>query len=435
MRIALGLVILLALCAQADAQNQAPATPQAPVTRPSPPAGSFSWSVTTPQEQRWDGVRSIPISISVGPRPATGVRVIAPQLYDTDLHAVDGRLVLCPTDAPCAGEALTLPANEVQQLWIARLQGDALAAGEYSGKITVVAAEKPEGQGFDAKLHVSSPRLVWVGILLILAGVVLSSFVVQWLRCSADRLALARPAAQLKDQLAALERDVAATEARSKRTFPHLRAALATEAVELKGADRFLQNRWTFWPQPPDNPAEYQAFLTLHSSRIGSLVIILHQGLEQALAEALPSRPAAELEIVDEAIGRVDALAGSDLGSRDEIGGSVRSALKEMADKLAPLLAARNVASDAAPATVNYGSERLTFQLALVNAGGWFIFAVLSSLLGVYVLIAQDPDFGQPKDLLLCFLWGFGLPTAGQGLASMTAPTVAQSLGVILTRG
>lgn len=389
----------------------------------------FSWSVTVPKARRWDGEGLIPISISVGPRPATEVRLMVPELY-WDLHTTKTSWVLCETETRCAGAPLTLAANKVHDLWIARRPGEALAAGKYGGTIKVVAAEKPEGDGFEAEFHVSRPELVWLGVALIVAGVILAGFVVQWLRRTADRLALARPVAQLKDQLAELE--LAVAETGSGPSFRHLGPAIVNEKNALDGADRFLPAQWAFWPQP-DNQAAYQAFLTLHSNRIGSLAIIF-QGLKQAMAEAWPNRAPDELKIVDAAIAKIDALAASDLSNRDAISTSVRDLLKAMANDLAAASGKQLDEAGAVPRSVNYSSERLSFQLALVNAGGFFIFAILSSLLGVYVLIANDPNFGEPKDLLLCFLWGFGLPTAGQGLANVTAPAVAQSLGVTLTR-
>lgn len=391
----------------------------------------FSWSVTETKPRRWDGEGLIPISISVGPRPATEVRLTVPELY-SNLNTTKTQLVLCNTETRCAGTPFTLSANKVHDLWISRKPGEALAAGKYEGTIKVVAAEKPEGDGFEAEFHVSRPSLVGVGILLIVAGVILAGLVVQWLRRSADRLALARPAAQLKDQLAELGLAVSETETSSGREFRQLGQVIGEEKKELDGGDRYLPSRWTFWQQA-DNQTAYQAFLTLHSNRVGSLVVIL-QGLKQAIAEAWPGRPPPELQFVDAAVTQIDGLAASDLSNRDAVGASVRDALKTMADQLAT--AAGKVLDDggAEPRPLNYSSERLSYQLALVNAGGFLIFAILTSLIGIYVLIAQDPDFGEPKDLLLCFLWGFGLPTAGQGLANVTAPTLAQSFGVTLTR-
>jgi hypothetical protein len=166
------------------------------------------------------------------------------------------------------------------------------------------------------------------------------------------------------------------------------------------------------------------------STRIGCLAVLV-QGVTHAAAERHGGENAAEKQAIDRAIGDIDALALADPVDRAATATDVGKILQTMTGALA---AARGQMLDTiAPPQTGYNLRELTTQLNLANAAGWVLFASLTAIAGIYALIINDPNFGRPEDFLFCLLWGFGLPTAGQGLSSLSPAVIGQSFGVTLT--
>src|SRR5206468_3745730 len=139
-------------------------------------AGQFGWTVAGPVPQRWDGSSPLPLSVWVGPTPATNVRIAGQQLKGTDFHTVDASFILCETrNRSCeTGPVKELAANTRRDLWLWRIEKDAPPAGELTGSFRLVADQKPEGDAFDLALHVSSCWLRIIGAFVLLVGVLLS---------------------------------------------------------------------------------------------------------------------------------------------------------------------------------------------------------------------------------------------------------------------
>lgn len=402
-------------------------------------AGDFAWSVTSLKPQRWDGRRPLPINVFVGARPATGVQLMAPQLVAKDARVVEPAFLLCTTRTNvCDGTSLNLAANRMHDLWVRRATDATVPdAGEYTGTLRLVADQKPAGDSFDVTFYVSDTTKQVIGGVLILVGVFLSFVVVRWLRQSAERKALLRPVRLLEEQLTGLEAAVEGVKQQTSLESTHLEPAIERARTGLQDVDRFLPPLMQFWAAPPDLAlvqGGYQAFLTEGANTVGSLTIIFRQGIQQALLEARQGRPQAELDIVAAAIGRLDALATQDLTKRDDIANAVRAILSEMTGKLNAEADKNGGVADAVSPGVAYSSEALSFQLVLLNVAGWSLFALLTALVGIYILVINNPSFGKPEDLLLCLLWGFGLPLAGDGLTKLTPTGISQSLGMTVTR-
>jgi hypothetical protein len=49
-------------------------------------------------------------------------------------------------------------------------------------------------------------------------------------------------------------------------------------------------------------------------------------------------------------------------------------------------------------------------------------------------VVLSNLGFGLWTDYLMCFFWGFGLPTGATQLAQLTPGTIATSLGISLAR-
>ena len=80
-----------------------------------------------------------------------------------------------------------------------------------------------------------------------------------------------------------------------------------------------------------------------------------------------------------------------------------------------------------------YTLGQLDFEIDRLNLVAWSIFALLSVIVGLVVLVLGKPSFGTAQDYLLCLLWGFGLPGAGTGLSTLTTASVRSSLSVAVS--
>jgi hypothetical protein len=74
--------------------------------------------------------------------------------------------------------------------------------------------------------------------------------------------------------------------------------------------------------------------------------------------------------------------------------------------------------------------EGLSVDINVLSLAVWAAFALVTTALGVYVLIYNNPGFGTLGDFLVCAFWGFGLPIGAQQLTQLSVANVSQSLGI-----
>ena len=74
---------------------------------------------------------------------------------------------------------------------------------------------------------------------------------------------------------------------------------------------------------------------------------------------------------------------------------------------------------------------QLRMEIAKIALLAWSFLAVVTVLLGSYVLVLSNNGFGSLGDYLLCFLWGVGIPVGAQmSPATSTTATAGQILGI-----
>jgi len=79
-------------------------------------------------------------------------------------------------------------------------------------------------------------------------------------------------------------------------------------------------------------------------------------------------------------------------------------------------------------------SQRMQFQIEVLSWATWAVAALITVLVGSYLLVIANLDFGRASDLWLCFFWGLGLPAAGSQLSQATPSSLAGSLGINLVK-
>jgi hypothetical protein len=72
-------------------------------------------------------------------------------------------------------------------------------------------------------------------------------------------------------------------------------------------------------------------------------------------------------------------------------------------------------------------------HIELFTALFWIVWAILAVLIGGLVLILPNPGFGGVLDYARCFLWGFGLPVAGQSIQQLTMSSINSGFGVSIS--
>lgn len=412
------------------------------------PDVAFAWKVIPDADaRRWDSFDPIRITVSVGSVPATAVRLVPSSFVDAEgLYVVPRVFRLCSgsetaDEAACDGRPIGLAANETHTLYIRPVGTGAVWPGEYKGSFTLVAAEKPDGDSFAMTLHVSRWGWQLVGAGLIAVGLLLAWTVNIFLQRRNEQNLVLMPAALLVEQVANLHVEASRMAGFAGLSLgnaaAHLEDILNSLSKKSLMASGYIGSSIDFFGRPAGvaQPAKtYQQFLAEVDGRVALLSLLVEGGFRQAMLAWKSSQPVSERDIVLNALDDMDKMLprGGSLPTRDSLAALLEVRLTAMRSALS---AASGVQDDAgATARVGYSSERIAFETAAINIAGWVVFAALSFVVGCYVLIVSDPDFGQWKDLMLCLLWGFGLPVAGEKLATLSSPGVAKAFGVTLTR-
>jgi hypothetical protein len=421
-----------------------------PYTLSNKPETAFTWKLLPVAEvRRWNASDPLRFTVSVGPVTATSVRLLSSSFMDGEELNVLGRVFrLCADREPqsasaCDGRPISLAANETHILSIRPLEAGAVVPGEYKGSFTLVAAEKPDGESFPVTLHVSQPGWQVAGAILIAAGLVLAWLVNVFLQRRNEQNVALMPAALLVEQVENLRiehsRFATLTSLELGNTAAHLEKVLTALSKKTLKASGYINSAFAFFSRPAGTgqPAKtYQQYLAEADELVALLSLLIEGGFRQAMHSWKPTRPESERAIIVNALNDMDALvaAGMPLPTKEGLAASLQARLTAMRNALTAASGVQDDSQDAVTSRVGYSSERISFETAAINAIGWAVFAALSFVVGWYVLIVSDPSFGQWKDLLLCFLWGFGLPAAGEKLASLSSPSVAKAFGVTLTR-
>ena len=78
--------------------------------------------------------------------------------------------------------------------------------------------------------------------------------------------------------------------------------------------------------------------------------------------------------------------------------------------------------------------ERVRAEIRTLSLMAWVFFEIVSVVIGAYVLVLNNPSFGTTTDLVLCALWGFGLPVGGSQLSQLSVSNLAGVMGFQLSK-
>ncbi len=379
------------------------------------------------------------MEIVVGPKSvATGVQLAACSFVEQARKLPFGcdRLLLCTTPSGACAQNFSLDSG-AHALFL-RSRG-VIDPGTYVGSITITAREDTKGYTSPAiTLYKTASGPRFFGVVAILLGVVLA-----WTATSFARTRLARdqallPAAFLSSQLTGLQKVIAGAPS------PYHDKVIATESKieELLNLlkEAYLDGRNFLPPRFPDptgrttvDGAGYTAHINKISDAVALLTLIVRTGFVQVWAQWQKGMPSGGEADIGDAVRDIDALSTeSPSPTLDSARQRISVRLKDLDAKLHPKKESlRQTDSNTPPTTAPALSfERLSFQLTHIEVSVWLVWLLVTCVSGSAALVFSNLGFGAPLDYVLCFLWGFGLPAAGQQLLQISASSVSQALGV-----
>lgn len=406
-------------------------------------AGPFYLSVSPLGSQlSWTKGQSIVTSVTVGDVPATNLHVNAALTDDvTAKQFGDADLVACPTpDVKCT-PVTTLPADTSQRLYLRPRLGTQPAPGKYVGTVQLVANE---GKSDSAQLtiEVTTGFYIGLGIALVTLGTLLSFAITIGVRNRMVRLQMLQTVGAVSDRLGVVEDQLAACAPKPEPTPITTRAiSIAHEALTIGALDRagLLPRLWSLDPASFVNAAGFKDRVDQAAGWTTVLGHIVNLGFAQ-LVHIYANRPsgpavaAATAQANDMAIttawNQIDALATNQSGAIE--------AAPNLANVDAQIAAAVNgtqsiVGRIGGGPSGTIDSERLVKQVSILSFASWAVAALLTTLVGSYVMVVSHNDFGRLNDLWLCLFWGLGLPTVTQ-LSQATPSTIAGSVGITLPK-
>jgi hypothetical protein len=407
------------------------------------PEAAFTWKIRpaslTIAVDRGD---AIPLSIAVSTVSATGIRVVdatgALEQMRKVLMAPEGfRLCQNPSDA-C--DPPTLAAGTSGTFWLRPVRP--LVPGHYTGPIAIGADQKPDGDTVSLDVSVSSTGDRVVGVLVLAAGVAISTFWLTVARNRYNRDQAMLPMARLRDRLLAIsavlkDRPVWVSRQSIQRTtdkIDELIAALQPSKLEAAG---YLPSRAPIvGTQLPDatRVATYVASVDAWTTVLDRVV---RQGMAQAWHHLEVAGDPAKQQLVDDCVASMDGFIGhAAAGAAPDpaaTGKMIDDALNKLTTDLTGGRPGQRVVSFRS-ATEPTGTEQLLIQMHTIAWGIWSAAALISVVAGSYILVFSNLGFGAWTDYIACLFWGFGLPTAASGMAQMTNASVGGAVGVTSSR-
>jgi hypothetical protein len=417
------------------------------------PLTPFSWSIKPPPSTvRIAPGELIPFSISVGPIPATDVKLAQGTLIEQSRKNPlgGGLLRLCAATESTCESKIELASNSLHLLYLKPMDAD---AGQFTGVVTVNTPEKLEGDSFNITVFMSSWFRQSIGIAVILGGVIIAWLISFYVRNKLNRDQLLIPVALLMRQLAE-------SKIRLSNLRPEASAAAAAvlgriEAIAKQLSLRNLENEQAI---PPTYPMPWTTVTTINdgykqqiqtaANWVAAIKAMIEDGicviasyLQDATSDQAHETAASSIKAISsfadgaeppplqivhdkisEEISRVTQLSGRSIENakpiltKDDERYNFKSELNTFPASRFP---------------ARYESaEQINVQVRWLSFGVWAAFACFATLTGAYFCVFSNLGFGTINDYLLCLLWGVGLPIGGQQLMPITTSSVTSSFGI-----
>jgi len=413
-----------------------------PATPPTPKA-TVAWSVDNPlspwnlERNRWAEFTVTVAENSEIPK----VRLTRSTISDSDPNRGQAvslqyfAICTAPVAASCPKQPVPLSGRKTT-LWL-HVDEAFRVNGTFTGALTVDTEPLSDSKTMSLTIQRTSlSARVWGGIV-ILIGVIIAWLLTIFGRTRVLRDQALLPALYLRDTVSELKKRSVDAYAKQVADFlPTVKRELDAVINDLESqnldARSFLPASWPGMSQPPQ-AGLYQAFLQTESQKTEGLSIIVNEGIDSILPLVPNPLPASLPASMQQLLSDLDHLAQN-----------LPQPAQALRDKLAAAIANYNaiphaqrlgpIAGIAAASPVTTTSYSVRLELQAITAIFWIVWGVLSTGIGIVVLILPSPGFGTAIDYARCALWGFGLPVAGQAIQQLNIATLNTQLGVTVPR-
>jgi hypothetical protein len=298
--------------------------------------------------------------------------------------------------------------------------------GKFTGTVSLAVNERAELQAVNLPLHSSSWWMWLWGAVLIVAGTWLGWWINVWARNRVLRLealkvvdASTKPIGTIRKVLEAAPPEYEPTAL--KRELAGIEKALTVPELDL--ADLLPPAVPSAFGGAGDRAARLQKHLEAQSAHIAGLAYIVREGMQGMWSVWR---------------GGGQPAAGDALQSLDKRSVTVRTeadAQKVVQEVLTEFQKKVSGQGDVAQVPdVPEPGDRLTWEIGQIQARVWLVWGLLTVVSGAAILIVPNAGFGTVLDLLFCFFWGLGLPTAVDKLQQLNPSGITTSLGVSLPK-
>ncbi len=440
------IAMLLTAMASPDSQANPPSIPDGAT---SSPQKTFFSSVTgLPSTVQIEGRTALPISVTVGPVPATGLRLMPTTLSEQSRFRPLAPLKLCESETGDCSTPPTIDPGKTKSLWL-RFDDAHPSPGKYSGSIVIASNEKPQGDSTAMTIYATNPVALGLGVLAIVVGVAAGWFITVFAHLRFNRDQLLLPARLLADRTGHLLELVRRGNAQApasdlERRLLALLDLLRPAALEQAGLIPSAV------PAPWSNPAAQsgasQAFYQKVSDLLSDCMLIVTEGL-QPIWSAMPADPAQPPtpDITRKAVAQLEALlAQVDCSAVLAVSSATVPGVAAVAQQVATVVTTwqQAFAQASAARMLTAGSRadeassphQISLEIRKISMATWLAVLMLSVVAGSYQLIYQNLGFGIGGDYFICFFWGLGLPIGAGQLLQMNGGSVASALQVQLPK-
>ena len=393
---------------------------------------NLTWSVAQPSQWFiWFGFfshLSTAIVVTSGDYPIGGLRLaqssITSTLGGSSISLSDLELSESPNSSTAISEIpahtsrtvyLGLKATPAQWLW---------RDGNFTGTVSMAISQRPDLQTVNLTVHASSLWARLIGAAALIGSLFLAWWLAVWSRARLARLqawravlvfqrAVRQVAADLKGILDKVGGTLAGISDNLSTRLATIDGSLSADKLDTTGCLPVLGkvSSDTGWA------SNLQTFLKTQADQLGLLRILV-----DGMAMVLPYWNSNK----DEALKALQRMYGAKVASADEAHAFVDIVLKDLETAVSSKGGRPPVTPRREPSTV----QRVDVEVSHVLVAGWVVWGTISLVVGMSVLVMNNPGFGGWSDLVFCLLWGFGLPTTADRLQQLTPGGIATQIGV-----
>jgi hypothetical protein len=311
--------------------------------------------------------------------------------------------------------------------------------GSYAGTIELDTEPFTETKSVPLTIQQSREQSRGIGLLLLIVGVTTAWAVLAFGRARLSRNQALLPALLLRDRLSETMRQL---QSLPKDLLDHANTTLNSVSSLIGKLNPSNLDVQQFLPpelpsiggSQPVQLSGYQAFLQTSSQTADLLNVLVVEGLLPAGKLWSQQMPPASLVSLEQFVSNLDALSAGFPQALPPLRAAIKALYDQWNNQPRAQVEGLGISPLVMPAPQTPTVMSVFVRIELFTALFWLVWAILAVVVGGLVLIFPNPSFGGIMDYSRCFLWGFGLPVAGQSIQQLTMSSVNSGFGVSISR-